>query len=64
MQIQYNNEDLQKAIEKAKTEVQKLPIPHQVYFLRGEFEVLPIDTYEEIELDKVPICLILPPSSD
>lgn len=64
MQIQYNNEDLQKAIEKAKTEVQKFPIPHQVYYSRGAFEVLPIDTFEEIEFDEVPICLILPQSSE
>jgi hypothetical protein len=63
MQILYDK-DLQKAIEKAKTEVLKFPIPHQVYFSRGAFKVLPIDTFEEIEFDEVPICLILPPSSE
>jgi hypothetical protein len=59
MTITYDK-DLLEAIETAKLAIQKFRIPHQIFWARGKFQVLPADEFDEIALDEIEICLVFP----
>lgn len=57
--------DYYATIKRAQEATKGFPIPHQVFQHRnGEIDFLPIDFYEETEINEVPLCLVYTKFSD